>query len=120
MTSLNSTGDRTVWKSKAFLLRLTDVIDMRRAAFTTSSSFERLHPVPTWGMDRNLAMDNLEMRLQVLESRIYGEKRSKSAKPVKVGWEYCLLTRLRQRISAAFSLAELATVSENKSTPFEW
>ncbi|CAF93647.1 unnamed protein product [Tetraodon nigroviridis] len=34
-------------------------------------------------MDRNLAMDNLEMRLQVLESRIYGEKRSKSAKPVK-------------------------------------
>lgn len=31
-------------------------------------------------------MDNLEMRLQVLESRIYGEKRSKSAKPVKVGW----------------------------------
>lgn len=72
-------------KSKAFLLRLTDVIDMRRGSYTTSSCFERLHPVPTGGMDRKLAMDNLEMRLQVLESRIYGEKRSKSAKPVKVG-----------------------------------
>ncbi|TWW79776.1 dynactin subunit 3 [Takifugu rubripes] len=34
-------------------------------------------------MDRQLEMDSLEMRLQVLENRIYGEKRSKSAKPIK-------------------------------------
>lgn len=42
-------------------------------------------------MDKKLETDNLEMRLQALESRIYGERRSKSGKPVKVRPEYCLL-----------------------------
>lgn len=72
-------------KSEAFLLPLTDVIDVRRCSDPTSSCLDHLYPGPTGGMDRKLSMDNLEMRLQVLESRIYGEKRSKSAKPVKVG-----------------------------------
>ncbi|KAE8289290.1 Dynactin subunit 3 [Larimichthys crocea] len=34
-------------------------------------------------MDKKLETDNLEMRLQALESRLYGERRSKSGKPVK-------------------------------------
>ncbi|XP_029957926.1 dynactin subunit 3 [Salarias fasciatus] len=34
-------------------------------------------------MDKNLEVDSLEMRLQALESRIYGERRNKSGKPVK-------------------------------------
>ncbi|XP_058502740.1 dynactin subunit 3 [Solea solea] len=34
-------------------------------------------------MDKNLEIDNLEMRLQALESRIYGERRNKSGKAVK-------------------------------------
>uniref|UniRef100_A0A4W6DK53 Dynactin 3 (p22) n=1 Tax=Lates calcarifer TaxID=8187 RepID=A0A4W6DK53_LATCA len=34
-------------------------------------------------MDKNLETDNLEMRLQALESRVYGERRNKSGKPVK-------------------------------------
>lgn len=35
-------------------------------------------------MDKKMEVDNLEMRLQALESRIYGERRNKSGKPVKV------------------------------------
>ncbi|AWP15758.1 putative dynactin subunit 3-like isoform 4 [Scophthalmus maximus] len=34
-------------------------------------------------MDRKPDTDNLEMRLQALESRLYGERRNKSGKPVK-------------------------------------
>ncbi|KAA8591937.1 hypothetical protein FQN60_017311 [Etheostoma spectabile] len=34
-------------------------------------------------MDNILEVDNLEMRLRELESRIYGERRNKSGKPVK-------------------------------------
>ncbi|KAM9309699.1 dynactin subunit 3 [Pholidichthys leucotaenia] len=34
-------------------------------------------------MDKQTELDNLEIRLQALESRIYGEKRSKGGKPVK-------------------------------------
>ncbi|KAF3839176.1 hypothetical protein F7725_017893 [Dissostichus mawsoni] len=34
-------------------------------------------------MDKQLETDNLEMRLQTLESRIYGGRRNKSAKPAK-------------------------------------
>uniref|UniRef100_A0A674DSJ6 Dynactin 3 (p22) n=1 Tax=Salmo trutta TaxID=8032 RepID=A0A674DSJ6_SALTR len=34
-------------------------------------------------MDRKFEVDNLETRLETLESRIYGEKRNKGGKPVK-------------------------------------
>ncbi|KAM6968029.1 dynactin subunit 3 [Aplochiton taeniatus] len=34
-------------------------------------------------MDRKTEIDNMEMRLQAMESRIYGERRNKVAKPVK-------------------------------------
>ncbi|XP_069568084.1 dynactin subunit 3 [Brachyistius frenatus] len=34
-------------------------------------------------MDKKSETDNLEMRLQALESRLYGERRNKSGKPVK-------------------------------------
>ncbi|XP_054903065.1 dynactin subunit 3 [Poeciliopsis prolifica] len=34
-------------------------------------------------MDKKLDTDNLEMRLQALETRLYGERRTKSGKPVK-------------------------------------
>ncbi|CAN9514425.1 unnamed protein product [Ophioblennius macclurei] len=34
-------------------------------------------------MAKNLEVDSLEMRLQALESRLYGERRNKSGKPVK-------------------------------------
>ncbi|XP_061574559.1 dynactin subunit 3 [Cololabis saira] len=34
-------------------------------------------------MDKKIETDSLEMRLQALEERIYGEKRNKSGKPVK-------------------------------------
>ncbi|KAM4600553.1 dynactin subunit 3 [Polymixia lowei] len=34
-------------------------------------------------MDRKAEIDNLEMRLQTLESRLYGERRNKGGKPVK-------------------------------------
>lgn len=39
-------------------------------------------------MDKNLETDNLEMRLQALENRIYGERRSGGGKPAKVRPEY--------------------------------
>lgn len=39
-------------------------------------------------MEKKLETDNLEMRIQALESRIYGERGRKSAKPVKVRPEY--------------------------------
>ena len=35
-------------------------------------------------MERKLETDNLEVRLQALESRIYGERKNKSGKPAKV------------------------------------
>lgn len=35
-------------------------------------------------MDKTSDADNLEVRLQALESQIYGERRNKSGKPVKV------------------------------------
>ncbi|XP_034030297.1 dynactin subunit 3 [Thalassophryne amazonica] len=34
-------------------------------------------------MDKKVEVDNLEMRLQALESRVYGERRNRSGKPVK-------------------------------------
>uniref|UniRef100_A0AAY5L5L7 Dynactin subunit 3 n=1 Tax=Esox lucius TaxID=8010 RepID=A0AAY5L5L7_ESOLU len=34
-------------------------------------------------MDKKIEVDNLEMRLDTLESRIYGERRNKGGKPVK-------------------------------------
>uniref|UniRef100_A0A3P9Q368 Dynactin 3 (p22) n=1 Tax=Poecilia reticulata TaxID=8081 RepID=A0A3P9Q368_POERE len=34
-------------------------------------------------MDKKLESDSLEMRLQALENRLYGERRTKSGKPVK-------------------------------------
>lgn len=39
-------------------------------------------------MEKKLETDNLEMRIQALESRIYGERGRKSGKPVKVRPEY--------------------------------
>lgn len=42
-------------------------------------------------MDKELEADNLEMRLRALESRIYGERRGKSGKSVKVRSEQCYL-----------------------------
>lgn len=41
-------------------------------------------------MEKKLETDNLEMRIQALESRIYGERGRKSGKPVKVLPEYSL------------------------------
>lgn len=34
-------------------------------------------------MDRKIEIDNLEMRLQAMENRIYGERRTRGGKPVK-------------------------------------
>ncbi|XP_037129680.1 dynactin subunit 3 isoform X1 [Syngnathus acus] len=34
-------------------------------------------------MDKKAAVDNVEMRLQALETRIYGDRRNKSSKPLK-------------------------------------
>lgn len=42
-------------------------------------------------MDKTTEMDNLEMRLRALESRIYGERKNKSGKPVKVRLYYVYL-----------------------------
>lgn len=39
-------------------------------------------------MEKNLETDNLEMRLQALENRIYGQRRSGAGKPAKVRPEY--------------------------------
>lgn len=39
-------------------------------------------------MEKKLETDNLEMRIQALESRIHGERGRKSGKPVKVRPEY--------------------------------
>lgn len=38
-------------------------------------------------MDKKLEIDGIEMRIQALESRIYGDRRVKGGKPVKVGPE---------------------------------
>lgn len=60
----------------------------------------RSSPLPVWdllclsaapGMDKTTEMDNLEMRLRALESRIYGERKNKSGKPVKVRLYYVYL-----------------------------
>lgn len=62
------------------------VIGLRRGLRFESQLFCLclLCPLLATEMESKVDTDDLEMRVQVLESRVYGERRNKSGKPIRV------------------------------------